>query len=273
MGPARHNFPPIPQALSALLRLTVLGSSAVRPNAGDACAGYVLESGDHRYLIDCGPGVAGRLLDTFDLASIDAVLLSHGHPDHCSDLVFLRQALCYAPDAGKPADHALPLYACQPAIETIEALGAVFSDGGPFWSPRVALHPIDPARPLELPGVKITFAATEHYIPCLAMRFEAEGSTIVYGADSGPSEALELLSRGADLLILESTLPRREGFEGQFGHLSAHEAGALAARSGARRLVITHYFDFYDPEALRSAAAAECDIPVEVAAYGRSWDV
>ena len=68
------------------MRLTVLGGCGGWPAAGLACSGYLVEHDGFRLLIDPGYAVVPRLLAVVDAAAVDAVLVSHGHPDHCADL-------------------------------------------------------------------------------------------------------------------------------------------------------------------------------------------
>ena len=75
------------------MRLTVLGRSPARPNPGEACAGYLVEGGGSRVLMDVGPGVVAQLLRRNTPDELDAVVISHMHTDHCLDLVTLRY--CY----------------------------------------------------------------------------------------------------------------------------------------------------------------------------------
>ncbi len=68
------------------MRLTVLGGCGTWPAAGTACSGYLVEQDGFRVLIDPGYAVLPRLLAVCDAADVDAVLVSHGHPDHCADV-------------------------------------------------------------------------------------------------------------------------------------------------------------------------------------------
>src|SRR5215471_11804392 len=68
------------------MRLTVVGSSPAWPNPGGAQSGYLLE-GDGRLLLDCGPGVLGRLREQETWPRIDAIAITHFHLDHFGDLV------------------------------------------------------------------------------------------------------------------------------------------------------------------------------------------
>ena len=90
------------------MQLTILGNNGPFPAPNGACSGYLLESdsGDTRVLIDCGPGVLARLMDLGGPAALDAVLLSHLHYDHMSDMLPMQYALQFNPRP-KP----LPVYA------------------------------------------------------------------------------------------------------------------------------------------------------------------
>ena len=73
--------------------LTVLGRHGPYPRPGGACSGYLIEDGATRVLVDCGSGVLSRLLGILRPEELDAIVLSHLHFDHCSDLFVMRYAL------------------------------------------------------------------------------------------------------------------------------------------------------------------------------------
>lgn len=251
------------------MRLTVLGASAVRPNPGGACSGYLVEADGTRVLVDCGPGVASELMRHCRPRDLDAVLLSHAHPDHCADLLFLRQSLRYGPDGERGTS--LPLWVAPASEPVVRALGDVFADGEDFWEPSLDVRRFDERAGLDVGPLHVAFVPTRHYVPCWGMRLAAGGSVVAYGADSGPCDALAAIGRDADLFLVECTLPRREGFESQFGHLSALEAGQAAAAAGAKRLVLTHTFDRYPAAELVAAAAVAYGGPIAVAERGQVW--
>src|ERR1700733_5782403 len=95
------------------MRLTVLGGCGAWPAAGQACSGYVVEHDGFRLLIDPGYATMPRLLH-----EVDAVYVSHGHPDHCADLNPLLRARALRDDP--PA--ALPVYALPGAVDAVLAL-------------------------------------------------------------------------------------------------------------------------------------------------------
>ena len=68
------------------MRLTVLGSSGTFAGPDDACSGYLVEHDGFRLLMDAGPGTLSNLQQHVPLDRLDAVLLSHAHPDHWTEL-------------------------------------------------------------------------------------------------------------------------------------------------------------------------------------------
>ncbi len=252
------------------MRLTVLGSGPVQPNPGGACSGYLLEIDRRAFLLDCGSGVLGRLLEHRPLHSLEAIFLSHDHPDHCLDLINIRQALAHAPGAGREV--ALPVLALPETIESMEALGRVFDPEG-FWNGWIEWRPLDPQRDLQLEALRIDLHLTRHYRPCLAMRFRHSGRSLVYTADGGPDTDLVDFARGAQLLLCEATLAVRDQAPDSWGHMSAGEAGRLAADAGVERLLLTHYVEAFGVERLLRAARERCPVPVDLAREGESYDV
>src|SRR5882672_8236652 len=97
------------------MRLTVLGACGAWPEAGQACSGFLVEHDGFRLLVDAGYAIVPRLLRVVDAAQVDAVYISHGHPDHCADLNPLLRARAMA-DVPVPP---LPVYALPGALDAV----------------------------------------------------------------------------------------------------------------------------------------------------------
>lgn len=253
------------------MQLTVLGASPVRPNPGRASSGHLLEVAGRRLLMDCGSGVLAQLLKRCSLRDLDAIFISHAHPDHCLDLVNIRQSLAYAPSERRIG--ALTVLASPATIEVLRRLGRVFGgDETDYWQGYLDLQSVTPEEDLAWGGLTLSFMWTQHYIPCLALRATTEdGRILVFGADGGPQPGLARFAAGASLLILEATLLEEEvAFAGEVrGHLSAAEAARIAQEAGAGRLILTHFFAETAERSLAEAQAAT-EVPVALAMEGVS---
>lgn len=225
------------------VRLTVLGGAAAWPNAGQPCSAYLLQSAAVSILIDCGSGAIQELRKHVDYASVDAILISHCHSDHILDLVAYRYGLIYG---AQVTSRQIPIWLPPRGIERMRMLGEAFDGQGEqfdqFWQPVFNLREYDPDGSLAVGDLSVTFAKTQHFIECYAMRIEgSNGETIVYSADTGSIDPLIPLFAGGDIGIVEATLDSYgDTPPEQRGHLTPTDAGRLAAAAGLQRLVLTH---------------------------------
>ncbi len=232
-------------------RLTVLGTCGAWPQAGRAASGFLLEYDGFRLVLDLGYATFPRLLTHCTGGDLDAVVITHEHPDHCADLSALCRARYFADDR-RPR---LPLY-CPPgvigrvqAMEPTEDLLDVFD-----VHPLPGTHQVGPFR---LDGVLLP-----HHVPHAGVRVTAPGLTVAYSGDAGPDAALARLGSGADLFVIGATLQGPPPDEEPRHLMSAAEAGAWATRAGARRLLLTHFWPDSDRE--HSAAEARTTFAGEV---------
>jgi ribonuclease BN (tRNA processing enzyme) len=263
------------------VRITVLGKSPSWQDAGGACSGYLVEEGDKRLLLDCGNGVFAKLRTRVDYVDVDAVVISHLHADHFLDLVPYSYALTYAPrQQPVPVDRwpgtdnpARPdLFAPEGATETFRRVVGAWGNED-LVENAFALHEYAPGERLEVGPLRIGFAEVRHFVQTFAVEVVANGSgRFVFGADTAPSDDLVAFARGADLLLVEATLPRPER-EGPRGHLTPAEAGEHARRAEVGRLVLTHISDELDEDWARAEAERTFGGPVEVAREGASYVV
>ncbi len=264
------------------MRITVLGKSPAWQDAGGACSGYLIEEGDACVLLDCGSGVFSKLRLYRDYTRVDAVLLSHMHPDHFLDVVPFAFALLYAPrqqpvavDRWRGTDSpARPtIFAPAGASETLGQIAAACGLHD-LITRAFEVHEYDPGETLAVGPLRVRFHGVPHYLPTCAVEIApaAGGGRITYGADHAPCETLAEFAAGTDLLMLEATLARREDHVYR-GHLTPSEAGEHARAAGARRLVLTHISDELDALWARAEAARAYDGPVEVAREGVVYTV
>jgi ribonuclease BN (tRNA processing enzyme) len=248
------------------MRVTVLGSSASYAGAGQACAGHLIESGSTRVLFDCGHGVVANLTAACDPLSLDGLFISHAHVDHFADIYALQALLRYAPQG--PADP-LPLYAPEGLFER---MGCVLSDNGRAeLAQAFDAHVIEEGYTVPLGDVTVGVAAVTHIDPTYALIAQSGRARVCYTSDTGMSAAVVGAAADCDLLLAEATLPER--YADVVAHLTARQAGEIAAEAGAGRLVLAHLWPTNDRQAALQEAQAAFDGEVTVASEMDTFDV
>jgi ribonuclease BN (tRNA processing enzyme) len=241
-----------------MIELIVLGGAAAAPNPGQGCASYLIQAGDTALLVDCGPDTLAVLRQEIDFRSVTAVILSHLHSDHTLDLVPYRYGLKYGPGAPTPR---IPLWLPPDGLAFLDRLAAVFAVGGEqpdeFFPQVFEAREFQPDLPLTIGELTITFQQTQHAIPCWAMRLQSGDRTLVYTADTALTDGIVGFAAGADLVVAEATMPDGSDLGLRPIHLTAGQAGELAARAGASRLVLSHYWVELGPDRLRAQAEAQ----------------
>jgi ribonuclease BN (tRNA processing enzyme) len=264
------------------VRVTVLGKSPSWQDADGACSGYLIQAESTTLLLDCGNGVFAKLRRHVDYVDVDAVVLSHLHADHFLDLVPYAYALTYAPRQQPVPVHTWPgtdaparplLYAPAGARETFRRVVGAWGNEDLIEN-AFDLVEYSPDDTLEVGTLRMRFCEVPHFVPTCAIELSSSngGGRFVYGADSAPTEKLVAFADGADLLMVEATLPRPER-EGPRGHLTPHEAGQHAARARAGRVVLTHLSDELGDEWAREEAERGFGGGVEVAHEGAVYEV
>lgn len=198
----------------------------------------MLEANGGRLLLDCGPGVLGRLREAELWPRVDAIAITHFHLDHWGDLVPWVWGSFYLATNGplpKPA-----LWIQPGGAEFLASLGERL--GFPDMFERTfELSEYQPDTPFEVGSLTVTATRVPHYtLQTYAFRVQGDGRTLAYSGDSGPSEELSKAARGADLFVCEATLLRGELDGEPRGHLSLDEAVEAFEAAAAKRLLVTH---------------------------------
>jgi ribonuclease BN (tRNA processing enzyme) len=246
------------------MRLTVLGSCGAWPEAGQACSGYLIEHDGFRLLVDAGYAVVPRLLERVTAVHVDAVLISHGHPDHCADLNPLLRARVLRYDRPPP----LPVYALPGALDAVLAL-----DRPGMLDSGYVLHELIPGGSLDIGPFQVQTQLLPHWLPNAGIRLAAGGRVLAYTGDSGPSRGVADLARGADLLLAEASYVDQVPADSRRYLSSARQQGLQAAEAAAGQLLLTHLMPGTDPAAARAAARRGYPGEVGVAAVGLVLDI
>jgi len=237
----------------------------------------LLIDGDEITLVDAADGVAHRLAGAHvAIWNVNNLLISHLHFDHMGGLYSLL-GLRFQTAAPKP----LHVYGPPGTIAMVEgllvamapAMEAAYGVPGAKTMPieqLVVAHEISSGDVFELGTTKVTTVANTHYsfVPgselaakyqSLSFRFETSDRTYVYTGDTGPSDAVTELAKGADVFVAE--MIDIDAVIGMFRkarpnmpddrihemtvHLSTHhltptDLGKMAEAAGVKKLVVTH---------------------------------
>ncbi len=234
--------------------LTGTGSPMVDPNR--AGPSTLVIAGGQTFLVDCGRGVLMRAAAVgVGAANLTAVLLTHLHSDHITDLsdvITTRWINSFGPAPlpiiGPPGTRAVveaTLAALAPDISY--RIGHHADITAP---PEVTVHEYAAGQVWDSGGVVITAAPTDHrpVEPTIAFRIEFGGASVVLAGDSVPCDSLDELARGANALVhtvirkdLVEQVPVQRLKDILDYHSSVQEAAATATRAGVDTLVLTHY--------------------------------
>lgn len=199
-----------------------MGLSGAYPAANGACSGYLVADGSRRIMLDFGSGVLPRLMALMDPSALNAVVMSHWHFDHGSDLLPLNYYL----DVNRRRLRLVGPPEPQP-------LRDILADR--YFDLE------DLTQTFDIDGLRLSCQRVEHPVPAYALKLINEsGKALVYTGDAVGGEGLADFCRGADLLICDASFTKAYWHEG-LPHFSAAQAGELARAAGVKRLMLTHF--------------------------------
>ena len=265
-----------------MIEITLLGTGSPMVDAKRAGPSTLVRAGDGLFLVDCGRGVLQRAAAVgVGAADLTAVLLTHLHSDHITDLndvittrwvtTFVRTPL---PIIGPPGTKAVVdglLAALAPDISYRIAHHADITE-----PPALEVHEYTEGPVWDAVGEQIQVAPTDHrpVEPTIAFRIDYGGASVVLAGDSVPCDTLDALSTGADALVhtvirkdLIALVPNQRLKDILDYHSSVEQAGATAARAGVGTLVLTHYVPPLAPgqeDQWRALAASEFSGRIEL---------
>ena len=215
------------------MELIVLGAGPAYTNRpGATGAAYLVRTTDAAVVLDLGQGSFTRLAGEIDPSGLDAVFISHLHPDHFIDLVPLRHYLRFE---FAPPRRVRVLGPARLA-ERIDAL-----HGTPGFSGASLDCAILDGTPVRIGDLTVEPARVTHTDESYAFRVSTAGGGpgLVYSGDCGRAADLAPLVRPGDALLSEVSFGAGPVPEGAL-HLDGPAVGRLAAVAGAGRVLLTH---------------------------------
>ncbi len=245
------------------MKVTVLGCAGTYAGPGEACSGYLVQSGGTTVLVDAGPGTLAALQEHVPITELDAIFCSHSHPDHWVEIPVLRNALRYVVH-----HEGVPLYS---TAETLELITSVCHERVP---PTLDMHAIGDGAEVKVgegdSALLVGAARTQHPPETLAFCLDDGRSRVAYSADTGQDWSFTSLGGPVDVGICEATF--RAGTDvahsGRDVHMTARRAGEMSREAGVGQLVITHLLPGADRDGARLEAEAAYGAPVQVATSG-----
>lgn len=247
------------------LQLDVLGAGpAYTDRPGSAGAAYLVRSAGAAIVLDLGQGAFPRLAALLEPSAIDAVFVSHLHPDHFIDLIALRHYLRWQFDPPRRVRVIAP-------DGLASRLDALHDEPG-FATQSLDIEALKEGS-VAVDDITVEAARVTHTRDSHAFRVSARpGTGLVYSGDCGRAEDLDRLVQPGDVLLCEVSFgpgPVPNDAE----HLDGPAVGALATRTGARRVLLTHLQMGLDPKATIEAVARSYRGPVELVEPGGRFTV
>lgn len=212
------------------MKLTVFGNNATCPEADGACSSFLVEAEGKKILLDMGNGSLAKIRQNVDLADLDIIVISHLHFDHFGDLFCAKYHLETRKAYGENIRKILLLIPQLPDWAAAEL----------YTNEVFDIHTISDGALFKFDKLEISFVELVHLIESYGVRISGDGKVLAYSGDTGICDALSRVAENADLFLCEATFCGEFSAE-QTHHLSAGTAASLAATTGVRKLLLTHF--------------------------------
>jgi ribonuclease BN (tRNA processing enzyme) len=205
------------------MKLTILGNNGAYPRANGACSGYLLENDQAKVIMDLGAGTLSNLMSIDDASDLDAILLSHLHWDHISDLFVLQYLL-------EKRDQVVPVYLPESPANIYQMIADIKS---------FDVHPIHDGDEVTIKNMTFTFKKMRHPVEDYAIKaVDDNGKACLYTGDTGICDALTDFVEGVHTMLCDCTYVDNPD---ENKHLSAGQAAEIAEKAGVRHLILTHF--------------------------------
>ncbi|PFG33666.1 MBL fold metallo-hydrolase [Sanguibacter antarcticus] len=262
------------------MKLTIVGMAGSFPSPSSPASCYLVQADDAAgrtwsLLLDLGSGSLGALQQILDPFDVDAVAITHTHPDHFADLCGYYVYRKYHPVRGSERDASLrPTPVHGPSDTESRVAEAYGLPADERMTGQLAFAAWEPGVRVSVGPLEIEPFVVEH--PVQAYGFRVTGpsttapgtrATLAYTGDTDSCPALVGLAAGVDLFLAEAAFV--EGRDTVRGiHLTGRRAGLVAQEAGAARLLLTHVPAWNDPEVSLAEARSVYTGAVDLAVQG-----
>ena len=220
------------------MKLVFLGTSGAVPAAGDGNVSFAVSYGGRVVLVEASGTPAADLARAgLDLRQLEAVVVSHDHPDHLYGFPVLLQSLRLL-ERTEP----LVVLANRPTLRVLRRLARLLR-----LYPRPGMFPVrwtalDDGEWALDSGLRIRLFPVRHSRPTCGVRLSTTEACLVYSADTAPCPRLIEEARCCKALIHEaSCVAAEETVKNPLGHSSGRQAGRAAAEAGVQTLFLCHF--------------------------------
>jgi ribonuclease BN (tRNA processing enzyme) len=252
------------------MELTIIGCSGSMPGPDSPASCYLLEAPyadrTFRLVLDLGSGALGSLQRHVALETIDAVALSHLHPDHCLDLCGF-----YVFRKFRPEGPLGPLAVWGPEGTAKRVARACDLDSAESMRERFDFK-VYPGEHFSIGPFSVRTTTADHPQPAISLRLTDGSRTLVYSGDTGTQSALVDLAENCDILLAESAFLERQDNPDHM-HMTGREAAETAQRAGAGRLLLTHIPPWHSPDDVLAQARPHFSGPIDFAKAGARFQV
>jgi len=228
-----------------------------------------VRDGDSLVIVDAGSGTLGRMVSAgLNVHGLTGMCFTHIHPDHVADLVPILFGIKHTP--GIRRGHDIPIFGPPSFQRFYDDLMKVFGQWCVGEEYEIVTREVEDDR-FTLGSLRVGAIPVAHSVPAVGYRFESpDGGIVAITGDTGPTDRLTDLARGADVLIAECSLPEGTEYD---GHMNARQVGELAAAAGVKRLLLSHLYPVCDEVDVVGQAKAGFDGRVEKASDLLSFEV
>jgi ribonuclease BN (tRNA processing enzyme) len=228
------------------MELIILGSGTYIPELKRHCSSYLVKVNKQNLVFDFGRGALDQLMKLgVQYYDIDAIFITHLHPDHCSELMSFLQIALIEPKELAFRKKEMTIYGPAGIKKVIKNIAKEF-DFNELNKPKhkVNIKELRNNNPAKGRGWTVTSFIVKHSlnINCLAYRLESGKKTLAFSGDTKDCLGLRRACKNADLAVIEASLPKSRPVK---GHMNGELTGKVAKEQGVKKLVLTHISPYY----------------------------